>query len=106
MHLPDRYPKSSAAGITGITLIAGAAVVILADFGAPIWVFGLLLLWPATVGLPSTVAVLLVASLWGRTPWAAGFPGFVLVSALVAWVFQWMALTAWNGWRRRKTSLP
>ena len=92
--------------ITGITLVAGATVVILADFGAPGWVFGALLLWLATVGLPSTLAVLLLASLWGRTPWAAGFPGFVIVAALLAWLFQWSALVAWTRWRNRKTSNP
>ncbi len=93
------HPKSTATVITAITLVAGAASVVLADFGAPVWVFGVLLLWPATVGLPSTLAVLLLASLWGHVPFAFGLPGFVGVSALLAWLFQWAAVTAWSRWR-------
>lgn len=102
MKLTGPYPKSAAAVITAITLVAGAASVVLADFGAPVWVFGVLLLWPATVGLPSTLAVLLLASLWGHVPFAFGLPGFVGVSAFLAWLFQWAAVTAWNRWHRRR----
>ena len=100
------HPKSASAVLSGIALVTGAAVVVLADFGAPMWVFGALLLWPATVGLPSTLAVLLLASLWGQTPLASGLPGFVGASATLAWLFQWAAVTVWNRWRHGKGSTP
>lgn len=102
MKIISPYPKSAATVITVITLVTGAAVVVLADFGAPVWVFAALLLWPATVGLPSTLAVLLLASLWGHFPLVSGLPRFVAVSALLAWLFQWAAVMAWNRWRRRR----
>lgn len=96
MKLVRRHPKSAATVLTGVTLATGGTILVLADFGAPWWAFGLLLLWPATVGLPSTVAVILVAMLWGHLPGAYGLGGFVVVSALVAWCLQWAAITRWN----------
>ncbi len=39
---------------------AGAAAILLAQFGAPAWVFVLLLGWLLTFGLPSLCAVLLL----------------------------------------------
>jgi hypothetical protein len=99
MKLVRRHPKSAATVMTGVTLVAGAAIVVLADFGAPWWAFGCLLLWPATVGLPSSLAVVLVATLWGRLPGAYGLGGFVVVSALLAWLLQWAAVNRWNRFR-------
>ena len=92
--------------LSAITLVTGGTVVVLADFGAPVWVFCLLLLWPATVGLPSTLAVLLLASLWGHTSFASGLPGFIGGSAALAWLFQWAAVTVWNRWLHKETSHP
>ncbi len=90
--------------LSAITLVTGGTVVVLADFGAPVWVFCLLLLCPATVGLPSTLAVLLLASVWGRTPLASGLLGFVVASGALAWLFQWAAVTTWNRGRTSETS--
>lgn len=99
MRFLRHHPKSATTVITVLTLIAGAAIVILADFGAPIWVFGLLLLWPATVGLPSTLGVFLAATLWGRVPLLSGLGTFVAACAGLGWLFQWLAVTGWNRWR-------
>lgn len=100
------HPKSATTGITALALVCGAVIVILADFGAPAWVFGLLLLWPATVGLPSTAGVLLVAAVWGRLPALSGLGGFVIASALLAWLFQWLAVLAWNRRPQPSTTTP
>ena len=56
---------------------------LLANFGAPAWVFALLLAWLATAGLPATVAVLAVA--WSeRLPWVGVLPlGAALVTMAV-----------------------
>jgi len=61
---------------------------LLANFGAPAWVFALLLAWLATAGLPATVAVLAVASI-ERLPWVGVLP---LGAALV--VMAVLALAA------------
>jgi hypothetical protein len=64
---------------------------LLANFGAPAWVFALLLAWLATAGLPTTAAVLMVASL-ERLPWVGVLP---LGAALV--VMAVLALAAQLG---------
>lgn len=64
-------------------LIAGAAFA-LANFGAPAWLFALLLGWMATVGLPTSVAIAVTASLWDGVSPAA----FVLSVAAFAFVLQ------------------
>jgi len=71
--------------MTAPTFASGAGILILGDFGAPWWVFGVLLLWPATLGLPSTLAVILLASLWGHVSWAAGLPWFLTACLALAW---------------------
>lgn len=82
--------------MTLATLLSGAAGVVLADFGAPRWIFGLLLAWPATLGLPSALAFLAVAAVWGRSAPAYGLPGYLAAAAGLAWLAQWAALAAWN----------
>lgn len=54
---------AAAVGVT--TLVAGAGLIVLADIGGPGWVFVLLGLWLWTIGMPTTLGVLLAASLWG-----------------------------------------
>jgi hypothetical protein len=72
-----------------VSLIAGSAAMLLANFGAPAWVFALLLAWLATAGLPTTVAVLTVASL-ERLPWVGVLPigAALVVMAVLALAAQ------------------
>jgi hypothetical protein len=63
-----KHPKLWAVLTWALSLLAGGLALVLADFGAPAWAFGLLLAWLATVGLPTLLAVLLLAALWGRLP--------------------------------------
>lgn len=62
----SRYPKTCGVCTSLVTLLAGAACVVLAEFGGPAWVFAALGIWLWTIGLPTTVAVLLLVSLWGE----------------------------------------
>ena len=83
--------------ISGVTLVTLAGAVLLANLGASQFWFGLLLLVPLTVGLPSTCGVLLVTGVWnGPALW-----GYVALAAVTAWVFQLLCTGAWYGWRRR-----
>ena len=83
--------------ISGMTLLMLAGAVLLANVGASRLWFGLLLLVPVTIGLPSTCGVLLVTSLWNGPPlWA-----YWAVVGITAVSFQWLCMGAWYRWRRR-----
>ena len=83
-----RRPLASAIFVTLISLVSGVCVFIMADFGEPLWIFVPLLLWLGTIGLPSTVGVLTVATCWGRTPALSGFVLFCVVAATFALALQ------------------
>jgi hypothetical protein len=70
------------------TLVAGASAIVLADFGCSLWWFAPLFLWFGTVGLPTTLAVLVVAACWGRLPGLYGLLPFAATAAVVGFVFQ------------------
>ncbi len=76
-----RYPKVTGPVLALVSLLAGAAALVAADFGATGWVFVPPLLWLATFGLPTTVVVLLLAAVWGT---AAPFHGLGLFGVLAA----------------------
>jgi len=71
------YPKTWGFFFWLLSLAAGAAALVLADFGAPAWLFIAIGAWLLTAGLPTLVATLAVASAWGDFP----FPS----NALVFW---------------------
>ena len=72
-----------------LSFIAGVTAILFAEFGAPSWVFILLLGWLWTFGLPSFGAILLSISLCeGR-----GLLGFFVSAAVLAVVFQ--CTTVW-----------
>ena len=83
-----KWPILSALGVTVITLVAGAASIMMADFGLPLWMFLPLFLWLGTLGLPATLGVLIVAATWGRAPSLTGFIPFVICAALAAFGLQ------------------
>ncbi len=70
--------------ITIITLASGAAAIVLADFGRSFWMFALLLVGPLTIGLPTTLTMLLIACVWGKLPWLHGLGTFVICVTLCA----------------------
>ena len=71
-----------------LTLLMGAVCIGLADLGGSAWIFIALLFWLGTIGLPTTLAALLVTSLWGRIPGLSGFIPFVACAAVVGLGFQ------------------
>ena len=71
-----------------LSLTAGSAAIVLAEFGAPPWIFVILLGWLLTVGLPSLCAVLLLAHFWEGLP----FLGFLASAAILALIFQCTAV--------------
>ncbi len=71
-----------------LSLIAGVATIVLAEFGAPAWVFVLLLGWLLTLGLPSLGGMLLAVHLWE----GLGLQGFLVSAGLFAMVFQCAAV--------------
>lgn len=79
-----------AGGLSLLSLLAGATALILAEFGAPAYIFVSLLAWLLTLGLPTLAAVLLLACIW---------PGpslgmFAVVAALLAFALQFAAVWA------------
>ena len=79
-----RYPKATGTILALVSLLFGATVLAAADFGAPGWLFVPLLVWLATIGLPSAVAVLLLAAVWGTTSPLYGLGPFCIAAALLA----------------------
>ncbi len=67
-----------------LSLTAGAAALLLAEFGAPVWVFVVLFAWLLTLGLPTLVAVLLLAWFWQ----GPSFQAYLLSAVLLAFFFQ------------------
>ena len=83
-----------------LSLTTGAAALLLAEFGAPVWVFVVLFAWLLTLGLPTLVGVLLLAQFWQ----GPSFQAYLLSAILLAFFFQ---LTTVSGirwgikrWRR------
>jgi len=72
------------------TLLVGAAAIVLAEFGGPVWAFVVLGVWMWTVGLPTTLAVLLLTSVWGNIPWVptGSLGAFFVCAAVLAFTFQ------------------
>ena len=72
-----------------VSLVVMAIALSSAFFGAPLLIFLLLLGWLLTVGLPTSLAVVLVMSLWQGAPLEI----FLLVVASVALIFHFLYLS-------------
>lgn len=73
-----------------ISLASGVGIIILTEFGILRWLLLILLTWMVTLGLPTTLAILLLASFWSNLP----LGGFLLASVLFAFLFQFGTLWA------------
>ncbi len=71
-----------------VSLAVAASAFSLANFGAPAWVFVLLLGWMVTVGLPTFVAIVVTAFFWN----GVSLPAFLATVVTVALVLQLGAL--------------
>ncbi len=72
-----------------VSLIVSATAMSLAFFGAPLRIFLFLFGWLLTVGLPSSLAIVLVMSLWQ----GSSLEIFLLVVASVALIFHFLCLS-------------
>ena len=72
-----------------VSLVVSATAMSLAFFGAPLPIFLFLFGWLLTVGLPSSLAIVVVMSLWQGAPLEI----FLLVVASVALIFHFLCLS-------------
>ncbi len=72
-----------------VSLVISATAMSLAFFGAPLPIFLFLFGWLLTLGLPSSLAIVLVMSLWQGAPLEI----FLLVVASVALIFHFLCLS-------------
>ena len=72
-----------------VSLVVMAVASSLAFFGAPLPIFLLLLGWLLTLGLPTSLAIVLVMSLWQ----GSSFEGFLIIVAGVALIFNFLCLS-------------
>jgi len=79
---------------SAISLGLWAALAIGANFGVHPVVAVAGLLWLATVGLPTSLGVVLAATLWGRFEPLTGFYGFLWLAAGLGMAFQVIACVA------------
>jgi hypothetical protein len=94
--LPLRHPKTVGAMLAVISMGVGTAALLAADFGGAPWLFAPLLLWLLTLGLPTTIAVILTASVWGLPSPFHGFFPFTVMAATLACLAQVTAVRAVN----------
>ncbi len=85
-----------------VSWVVTAIALSLASFGAPSPIFLLLFGWLLTVGLPTSLATVLVVNLWQGT----SIEVFLVVVASVTFVFQFLCLSMVKqlarSWRRAK----
>jgi hypothetical protein len=87
-----------AGGLSVLSLAAGAAVLLLAEFGAPAWVFLGLLGWLVTAGLPTLVSVLLLTRFWP----GPSFGAFLVCAVLLSFLSQLAMVSAIRRARARR----
>jgi hypothetical protein len=101
-----RYRKIWIVSSWLLSLATVLLVLVLADFGAPQWIFVSCGLWLSSFGLPTTLSVLALAEVWGKipgmgTPPLAAFAICVAALSLVAQTISFYAvIRVWN--RRRR----
>ncbi len=62
------------------------------------------LLWLATIGLPTSVGVVLAASIWGATEWLSGLTGFLVLAAVLGVGCQMLTVFTLKRLARRMNS--
>ena len=72
-----------------VSLVVTGIALSLALFGAPLPIFLFLFGWLLTVGLPTSLAIVLVMSLWQ----GSSFEAFLVVVASVALIFNLLCLS-------------
>lgn len=88
--------------LTLASLTAGAAALMLAEFGAPIWIFIGLLGWLLTLGLPTLVSVLLLTRFWP----GPSFLSFVVGAGVLSFLTQFVVISIIRRARVRRRAAP
>jgi len=78
-----RYPKSLAAGFWIISLSVFLFAFVMAEFGGATWIFVLSGGWLVSLGLPTTLTLATLSTLWGDWP-IVGTPSLLAFAACVA----------------------
>ena len=84
--------------LTLASLAAGAAALVLAEFGAPIWIFAGLLAWLLTLGLPTLMSVLLLTRFWP----GPSFLSFVVWAGVLSFLTQFAVISSIRRARARR----
>lgn len=82
-----KHPLRTSILLWLVSLVAIALAYVLPNFGLSLWLFGLLLGWLLTFGLPTTLAVHGLATIWSGIPLGV----FLGVAALLALVLHLLA---------------
>ncbi len=90
--------------VTILSLMALIGVVLMAEFGMSILLFGLVWLWLLSIGLPTTIGFLIVISIWGRSFDMYGFLNFLVVASIFSLLLQFGAFYFVLENRSRKNS--
>src|SRR5262249_15412661 len=104
MGVAAKHPVVVAIALWALTLGLGTGAVLGANAGLPVWLALPALIWLATLGLPTTLGVLLVASLWGRVPGLSGIGPFLGCGAAAGLGLEIIACVGvnrcWCRWHR------
>ena len=84
-------------GLWLLSLAAGTASIGLGEYGAPLWVIMLPLIWLVTLGAPSTAAVLAIVWYWP----GGSFLLFLSLAAAAALVAQLLSVWTVTGLLKR-----
>ena len=86
------YPKTWIGCSWLISLSVALFVFVLAEFGGPSWIFVLCGIWLWSVGLPTTLSLLILAWLWGKVPGVGTPPlsAFAVCAVLLSLIAQTM----------------
>lgn len=89
-----RRPVSLALLTSLVSLAIWAGLGLGANFGVSPWLAIPGLLWLATIGLPTSLGVVLAATVWGCVEPCSGLPGFLVLAVALGLTFQTVTFVA------------
>jgi hypothetical protein len=95
-------PVLAAGGTSLLTLGIGCVLLAGATFGLAKAYAVIGLMWLGTIGLPTTLGVVGVATFWGRVPVFSGMAGFCVVAVLAGLTLQALVFMLSSRWLRSR----